>query len=99
MTLYESILLETRNGALNDPFEVQELTSERRRVMCPEGKELVEKYRIGFEFFKRSAIGTTVANNAQDEKTGANGFSVGNGAKVQYMRVKPGVYTVMAIEE
>ncbi|MBO1538274.1 hypothetical protein [Pseudomonas sp. OA65] len=99
MTLYESILLETRNGALSNPFEIQELTSERRRVMCLEGKELMEKYRIGFEFFKKSAIGTTVANNAQDEKTGADGFSVGKGAKTQYMRVKPGVYTVMGIEE
>ncbi|VVN60036.1 hypothetical protein PS687_03585 [Pseudomonas fluorescens] len=98
MTLYESILLETRNGALNDPFEVQELTSERRRVMCPEGKELVEKYRIGFEFFKRSAIGTNIANNAHDAQTGANGFHVGQGAKVQYVRVKPGVYTVMGID-
>jgi len=66
MTLYESILLETRNGALNDPFEVQELTSERRRVMCPEGRALVEKYRIGFEFFKKSAVGSTIADNAQD---------------------------------
>lgn len=98
MTLYESILLETRNGALNDPFEVQELTSERRRVMCPEGKELVEKYRIGFEFFKKSAIGTNIANNARDAQTGANGFHVGQGANVQYVRVKPGAYTVMGIE-
>ncbi|MNP76241.1 hypothetical protein D3C76_1734450 [compost metagenome] len=66
MTLYESILLETRNGALNDPFEVQELTSERHRVMYPEGRALVEKYRIGFEFFKKSAVGSTIADNAQD---------------------------------
>jgi hypothetical protein len=99
MTLYESILLETRNGALSDPFEVQELISERRRVMCPEGKELVEKYRIGFEFFKKSAIGTNIANNAQDRQTGADGFHVGKGAKVQYMRVKPGVYKVLDVAE
>ena len=26
MTLYESIVLETRNGALGDTFELQELT-------------------------------------------------------------------------
>lgn len=95
MTLYESILLETRNGALSDPFEVQELTSERRRVMYPEGKELIEKYRIGFEFFMKSAIGTTIANKASDGKTGAGGNSVSNGAKAQYLRVTPGVYKVL----
>ncbi|MPQ68520.1 MULTISPECIES: hypothetical protein [unclassified Pseudomonas] len=92
MTLYESILLEVRNGALSNPFEVQELTSERRQVM---NKELVEKYRIGFEFFKKSAIGTTIANNASDEKTGADGHSVSNGTKAQYLRVKSGVYKVL----
>jgi hypothetical protein len=66
MTLYESTLPETRNGALNDPFEVQELTWGRRRALCPEGNALVEKYRIGFEFFKKSGVRSTIANNAQD---------------------------------
>ena len=92
MTLYESILLEVRNGALSNPFEVQELTSERRQVM---NKELVEKYRIGFKFFMKTTIGTTIANNASDEKTGAGGNSVSNGAKAQYLRVTPGVYKVL----
>ena len=92
MTLYESILLEVRNGVLSNPFAVQELTSERRQVMRLVNKELVEKYRIGFELFMKTTIGTTIANNASDEQSGADGFSVNNGAKAQYLRVKSGVY-------
>lgn len=95
MTLYESILLEVRNGVLSNPFEVQELTSESRQVMCLVNKELVEKYRIGFDFFMKSAIGTTIANKASDGKTGAGGNSISNGAKAQYLRVSPGVYKVL----
>lgn len=99
MTLYESILLEVRNGALSNPFEVQDLTSESRQVMCPVGKELVEKYRIGFEFFMKKTIGTSIANFASDGQTGAGGFNVGKGANAQYLRVKPGAYKVLDIAE
>ena len=94
MTLHESILLEVRNGALSEPFEVQELTSERRRVICSVEQKLVEKYRIGFEFFMESTIGTTIANYAQDEQTGVGGYNVEQGAEAKYLRVKPGVYKV-----
>lgn len=99
MTLHESILLEVRNGALSNPFEVQELTSERRQVMCLVNKELVEKYRIGFEFFMKTTIRTTIANNASDEQSSAVGHHVGKGAKIQFRRVKPGVYNVLDIAE
>ncbi|SUD31834.1 Uncharacterised protein [Pseudomonas fluorescens] len=98
MTLYESILLEVRNSSLSEPFEIQELTSERRRVMCSIEQKLVEKFRIGFEFFMETTIRTAIANYAQDEQTGAGGFNVEQGAEAKYLRVKPGVYKVKVLK-
>ena len=94
MTLYESIVLETRNGALGDTFELQELTSEHRRVMCPDGPALVEKYRIGFEFFMKTAIGTTIANYARDAHSGVN-----KGAAAKFLRVAHSTYKVLADDQ
>ncbi|EOG3620684.1 hypothetical protein ACK9U2_002556 [Pseudomonas putida] len=99
MTLYESIVLETRNGALGDTFELQELTSEHRRVMCPDGPALVEKYRIGFEFFMRTAIGTTIANYARDAHSGAGGYNVNKGAAAKFLRVAHSTYKVLADDQ
>lgn len=95
MTLYESIALEIQEGVLGETFKVQELLADERKVLCSIDGQHVEKYRIGFEFFKENGIRPAIADYATDKSTGGGGFAVRNGAAAKYLRTGPGEYQIL----
>ncbi len=89
MSLYDSIALELRNGALHQPVSSSDLVSESRKVLL----DGVEKYRVGFEFYAKSHVTTEFPNWAE------GGYWVKQGNSARYLRVAKGEYLIIGLEE
>jgi hypothetical protein len=98
MTLYESIALEIKEGVLDAVFKAQDLLSDERKVLRTVDGKQVEKYRIGFEFFKENGIRPAIADYAVDKLTGDGGYAVRNGAKAKYLRTDSATYQLLPAE-